>query len=377
MSTLPLVIAGQTVGLGELAGYNYLSGYPELMTLLIQHCQDPANGYALSPAFIYPFPGKQKIYAQQGRSWQQGQRLRAAKIGLTTNWRTVIVHNYLPLTGELWIEVMASSVYESAQVGSGGWYLTPYFSEPIGAALVAIANGGTAAATVDDARVSLQLPLNTTYQTFFSDFIFPDCFCRNIYNNVDQGAAVSYDAGTNLSIDFSAHPGLMKMQTQISTDVQQVSFGKAYNHHWADMSGDNSVFESLFHIPALSTSGTYQFETGLIGTNAKISLSYKDTLNAGSFQYVYGTGGAYTTTNTAVLAAINTWYKFTVVISGANVQMTINGASSTTTAKAAYQGVGTTNRMTPMARLTQAASALSPLVNLDYLYYRKFFPSGR
>lgn len=378
MTALPLDFYGQTVGINQLSGQNYVQGWPELVQLILAASQNPSFGYALPPCFVYPTPGKQRVYAIKGRSWMPGQRLRAYRFGNAGDYRTVMVHAYDFYSGILDIEVVASSTYETEAGAATGYYFTPYFSEPIGASLVSIATGGTGGSDIDSSRKALLLPTQRNYSIFYSDFVNPNSWARHSINNVDKGAASFNNTGSgSLNIDYQNHPGILYMQNVVSVnDVEVVSFGRPFEHGWCDMSGDDTMFESLFYFPALSVSGAYLFETGLIGSQAKIAVSYMDTLNTGKFQILSGVGASYSTFNSALTVASSTWYKVNISISGANVAITINGANGTTVAKSTFQGVTDLNKMIPMARLTmKAAGTINSY--LDYLYFRRHFNAGR
>ena len=74
MATFPLEFDGQTVGVDKLSGTKYVHAYSELIQQLLRHGAGTRYGYALSPTYIYPVPGKQRVVAQTGRSWVPGQR---------------------------------------------------------------------------------------------------------------------------------------------------------------------------------------------------------------------------------------------------------------------------------------------------------------
>lgn len=381
MSTLPLPINGEVFDINRLAGRTYVQDFPRLMSQLLEHERNPVFGYCLAPAFIYPLPGKQRIYTQVGKSWGPGCRLRAYRIGNAANWRTLLVHEYSAVTGIMYAEVTATSTFETSQVGATGYFITPYFPEGVNTtSALAFANGGTSAATVDAAREALLLPINRTATVMFADFVFLNRECRLMQNGVDLGAAIHSIVASPtwfLNYAYDQHPGIVDLiTTGLLNSTAQLALGRPSDHHWTDFAGNDTLFEAQLLIPFLSTGGTFQIEVGLIGTNAKLSFSYKDTLNTGRFQFVYGVGASYTTIASALTVAAGTWYKFKISISGANIVFDVNG-TQTTVAASTYQGVALTNRMTPQIRITQAVAGSSGEAYVDYIYFRKTFPTGR
>ena len=376
MAPLPLVIGGQRVTIDQLAGQNYVVGYPELIALIVRHCENPSYGYALAPAYIYPLPGKQKIWALPGRSWAPGQRLKAFRIGDSSDYRIIFVHKYDKMTGELWLEVVAASKFSTIKLGGNGFFLQPHFLEPVGASAVAVANGGTAGTNVDEIRASLMLPFNPSYSVLFSDFVVPDSFCRIGTSSSDLGPAYQDRISTNVPFSFSSHPGVYGFSRQAT---QHVCFGRGWIN-WADMSGDNTAFEAMVNFDNLSSSNAYTYEVGLIGTatGGKISISYQEDQNTGRFQVIHGVSNSYTTVNSTFTVAADTWYKLRIAIAGSNIIASANGTQLASFSKTNYQNVAQSNLMTPMARLTVTGTTdTSIMAYLDYLYFRKHFPSGR
>jgi len=251
--------------------------------------------------------------------------------------------------------------------------------KPIGAALVALSAGGTGASDIDSARKSLLFNTQRNYNVIFADFINPNSWARHSVNSVDKGsAAINNNSSAGLPIDYQNHPGILILQNATHlNDVEVVSFGRPWESGWADMSGDDTVFECLFNLSGLSTSGAYLIETGLIGATAKICVSYMDTLNTARFQILSGVSASYSTFNTTLTVAAATWYKVNISISGANVSITINGANGTTVAKSTFQGVSDANKMIPMFRATAKTATGVSIIYLDYLYFRRHFQSGR
>lgn len=378
-STLPLYINNQKITIDQLSGNNYVAGYPELMALFVIHQQDPNLGYTQTPTFIFPTPGKQTFYATPGKSWKPGMRLRAYRFGNGADFRTLIVYDYDAITGKVRAEVVASGLFTTPELNVSGYFLTPYFGEQVGAAVLGFANGGTGGTNVEDARKGLQFNNNKWFSTLFADFVLPNNYCRYIVAGVDQGPAVDAATGISLDYDFSVHPGVFKLTAgQAGTNIAaSLQFGKNYDYDWADFSGDETVFEADILIPALGTSGAYTLEIGLLGPTAKICVQYKDTLNTGRFQIITGVSSSFATFNTTLAAAATTWYKIRMEIISTNISIQINGANGTTVAKGIFQGVSTGNRMTPMIRATSNAVAVEARVHSDYLYFRKHFPTGR
>lgn len=372
MSQLPLVIGGQLIDFNQLAGFNYVQGFPELMDRSWRHNRDAMIGYTENKTFIYPLPGKQRIYASPGKSWKPGSRLRAYRAGNVSDWRIVNVISYNTVTGELYIEIVGSSTFETAAMGGTAWLLTPFFTDMTQSAALPIANGGTAATSVDDARASLMLPHHSRYAHFYSDFIQPVSYCRIGSSAVDEGMAIPVMSSVNLSEDFATHPGIYRLG--VNTGHRILGFGRYCASRWTDFSGDDTLFEMQFRLPALSSSGSYNFECGLIGTSAKITVAYTDTANSGRFQYIYGANASYSTSNSTLTVVAGTWYKMSIAVSGANINISI-GAQSINTSKAPFQGVSSGNRMMPATRLTRTSG--SPIAEVDYMYFRKHFTNGR
>ena len=374
MATLPLVINGQLVDINQLSGYNYVSGYPELANLLWRHCQNPSHGWTLQGMYIYPIPGRQKIFALPGRSWAPGQRLKAYRFGNTGDYRIIFVRNYDKYTGELWIEVVGSPIFTTPKMGATGYYLMPHFIEPVFSAVAPLSSGGTGGATIDEARRGLLLPDTSKYLTLYSDFISPDSYClwcagNNVtcdaYN--DGGVTV----GVTLSASYAQHPGIATLSKAGVGDT--LAFGRPYLN-WTDFSGDDPYFETEVLFLTLAPSGTYTFQCGLISANGNVRVTYTGNVNSGRFVLQHGLNGAITSVNTTLTVTTNTWYKIRLFVNGSNIQLQINGTNYATAAKANYQGVNQTNLMTPMVRTTGLADQS---ILVDYLYFLKHFPSGR
>lgn len=374
MATLPLVINGQLVDINQLSGYNYVSGYPELANLLWRHCQNPSHGWTLQGMYIYPIPGRQKIFALPGRSWAPGQRLKAYRFGNTGDYRIIFVRKYDKYTGELWIEVVGSPIFTTPKMGATGYYLMPHFIEPVFSAVAPITSGGTAGATIDEARQGLLLPDTTKYLTLYNDFISPDSYCLACNTNTvicdaynDGGVTV----GTSLGAAYNQHPGLFTL-TGLS-GANTVAFGRPYLN-WTDFSGDDTYFETDVIFNTLASSASYTFQCGLVGPSGNVRVAYTDTLNSGRFVLQHGVNGTITTVTTTLAVTTNTWYKIRLFVASSNIQLQINGGNYAVAAKTNYQGVSQTNLMTPMVRMTGSGYQA---ILVDYLYFLKHFPGGR
>jgi hypothetical protein len=375
MATLPLVINGQLVDIDQLSGFNYVAGYPELAGLLWRHCQNPAFGYTLQGMYIYPIPGRQKIFALPGRSWAPGQRLKAYRFGNSGDYRIVFVHKYDKNTGELWIEVVASPIFTTPKMGATGYYLAPHFVEPILSAAAPIASGGTGGVGVDEARLGLQIADRKNYASWFTDFIFPESYV-NLTNGLNTVISRAFDDGrvaTALPGDFAQHPGTFLLGA--TAGGNGVAFGSPYLN-WTDFSGDNTVYECSVLFNTLASSGNYAFQCGLLGAAAggHVRCQYTDNVNSGRFTLQHGIGGGNTVVNTTLTVATGTWYRIRLSISSTNIALTINNTQYATVSKTSYQGVSQVNLMTPMIMITPSQNAV---IAADYMYFLKHFPAGR
>lgn len=383
MSQMPLYFEGQLVDINQLSGNNYVQGYPELMTLMGRHVRNPANGYALAPTFIYPLPGKQRIYAQTGRSWKPGTRLRAYRAGNTGDWRTVMVHAYDPATGVLDIQVVASNNFETPRVGAQAWFLTPNFYEVVGTTAAALTTGGTGGFDIDSARAGLALPVNVKYQQWFADFLHNENFISVVTttNTTDEGVAgTTALSGAALSYGYDNNPGVYRLDAGSGggNTVRSLQIGRSFLHHWTDFTGDDTLFECGLFITGVSATNYYRMEVGLIGGNGQVKFQFQCSINTQRFQVIHGINGGTTTVNTSVAAVAGSFFKFRFIKAGGNISAFINGANVATLTGSTYSQVTATNRMTPMVRVTSlTGGGLTASADVDYIFYRKQFLNGR
>jgi len=387
MSTLPLTLADQLVTINQLAGSNYVPGYPELLNLLGQHPRKLLVGATViaSNAYIYPIPGKQRVWAVKGKGWTSGMRLRAYKAGNLTHYCTILVNDYSAATGQMIFEVLAASYFDLAQPSA--YFFTPFFPESAASAVLSTASGGTAGNDIESARVGLKLPCNSKFTELFADFVVPLNICRRIVRRptlFDNGAAVALPLATN-PYDYQNHPGVARVGTGTPTgpisavgDYDGVVLGRPSGHDWADWGADGTVFEAQINLPALITDSKSQVEVGLVGTNAKLLVCYTNGVNTGRFTFQTGVSGSYTTQNTVLTVAAATWYKIRLETVGANIQVQINGANTLTVAKAGFQGLSGNNRMSPLTRMIAIVSSPAQVaIDIDYLYFLREFPTAR
>lgn len=362
----------QAVTPAQLTGTNYVQGYHELITMMAEYLKDTANGYSTSSTFIYPLPGTQRIYATPTRSWLPGVRLRAYKGGKPSNWRTIIVKEYNKDTGEMVIEVVASSDFETADTGTGFWYLTPNFMEGIQTSPVSVSAGGTGASSVDSARNSIIAPLNRKVKEWFTDFILPSTDFRLNGQLFDP---LPVRTGASLDYPYSTSPGVFEL---VGEPTSAIEIGNSAIKGWTDFSGENTLFEARITFPVIPLSIGPLYEIGLASAQTQLLIVVEPGVNLNKFRYKYGTGGAFTTVDSASAYAPSTFYTFRIQASGANILFLVNGSSLGSVPASAYSGLSGINKFTPTIKAsTSKLGGNNTFAHVDYMYFRKEFPLGR
>lgn len=360
MSTLPLVIGGQTVSVDQLSGYNYVHGYPELAGLLKEHGRRPYFGWTVEGAYVYCTPGKQRILTTPGKSWCAGYRLRASRFGNSGDYRTLRVISYDKDTGLMHVEVVASSTFSTPESGSTGYYLYPEFPEAMGTSLLGISSGAVGGRDPITARSGIRVSEPEDYSEFYLDFLSPEDYCSM---NTTGATYVRFPVPgfpeTSLQLTFDTHPGYFRF-----ADSDTVAIGRPYLD-WTDFSGDQTYFECAIRFEQL-VSG-YSITFGLLGASAKLVFVYDFSVNSSRFTVVHGVSSSYTTINTTFTPVVSTWYTLKIYVSGSNILFTINGTTVATISKTNYQGVSSSNLMTP--QITHTGDPKSPYI--DYMYFKK------
>lgn len=380
MATFPLEFDGQTVGVDKLSGTKYVHAYSELIQQLLRHGAGTRYGYALSPTYIYPVPGKQRVVAQTGRSWVPGQRLLAYKAGSTANWRIVVVRAYDPATGTLDLDVVSSSRFETPEAGVSHWYFTPNFVEQISAAssVISLSGGGTAGYSVETARNGLLLPTNSSIKEWFADFFLNESHVRHVTStgSSEEVLRTNEFSGQDLVYPYDNSPGIYHLSAAVGQS-ESVQFGLDYWQNWADFGGAATLFECGLYPSQVSATNYYRFDVGLLGANAAAKFRFECGVNSQRFQVIHGVNSSYTTVNTTTTVTEGVYYKLRIEVSGSNLLFKVNGTTVATVSASSYQSVSASNRMTPMVKVTGISSGMDAEVFVDYLYFRKQFTSGR
>jgi hypothetical protein len=184
----------------------------------------------------------------------------------------------------------------------------------------------------------------------------------------------------NLSIDNTgSYPGIVGIRTSVTTTG--TTFLTNYNTGSLSLGKGETVFETLFQFPALSTAAQNFFlRAGYwsdIVPGHGVGFEYNQSGNAGRWKFLAYTGGVSgSNIDTGVSASINTWTKMKIVVNAAGT--TASGYLNNTFVGNVFTQVPTgSNNVSPMVGLQKTAGNAVQSVYVDYIGYEYVLTTAR
>jgi hypothetical protein len=202
--------------------------------------------------------------------------------------------------------------------------------------------------------------------------------------DISAGSANGGSVANSSTAGLTGHPGINTANTGTAGST-------GYGTMWLDDSngtaillgnGDYWRYETVVRIPTLSTAGErYIMRAGFIngpsdGTNG-CYVRYSDNVNGGRFQGYCVSNSTTSTCDMLTTAAINTWYRFTVVVNAAgnSVDFKINGTSQCQVSSNIPTAAGRETSMQTMIHKTVGST--NRTLEIDYVELEGQFGSSR
>ena len=405
---LPLQFDKSILFSTDLAGKNYVSGYPFMLQKIgaasytATHSElskvyntapfgIPTDTLYKPKLYVFMCKGPQCVYAAPGKAFYQGADIRVYDYVTGVIIKPVIearVLSYDPRTGLLWfdaysvlmgtgetnkfpIENARVSVFNAKYAISG----TPYTPR-------SIASGGTAATKDVDALANLGSRNIKTVMQYFTDFISP---AEGAFTHVDN--TPTYINGYGLATILpSEHPGVIRQQVTSTLADRGRNFWIGPNTDQGKTQGIcalgvGDTWEWMTYIPTLATAGNdYRLTMGaFIQTSAGV-ISQLEFLYSGSAQVKWQTVTRYVSGPVTTVSATNVatgWNKLSITNDGVNIVFKVNGATIASIGVGFIFSYGTVNFTMYFHHDLAWIAGAPPVIELDYFSIFRTYSTAR